>query len=736
MLFSALFLLQTCLVPAVLAGPFAKVPKEHWTYDSLRELIRHRVLDGPSELLLKGVRVYTRFDMAAMLCPALDRVTSSKMDQQDVALIEKLALEFADELMLMGKDPSPALVTADLPVSSEDGVRAAASQAEEGYDEEGASPDRVPWYLSPDSLRVSMDGDISFLLRHTRRRVDTSDNNWENELSIGFNTFMNIDPRVFAFLRVQNESMPLGDIGSQEDGYIDQLYVDLKNLYDLADIRVGRQYMSLGHSIVLDDKTDGIRISRSFGSRFRLDLFAFDTGNAQTAINEQDYGDASGTKSFWLFDDTYDLTGTANASGTAMTQSSSQGSIANYNSNVNATLPTVGKDKITIFTSPYPEPFPFDASSTTGTVLKTTQVNSHSGIGLQVAGATSLLPLDVYTGAFTAVANGGVADSSGMEIQQMTGAALTRDWQVQSSNGFDSLGARIAADLGAHTMTAYFLQRNYDRYDPYTQLGDPWAAMADTNGDGRIDTDLNGKQVSPSAEPWYLGLTLDGNLVGGLDYFFEYVHFNPDLTNVGVNPLTGTARDALGRWNGDNISTGSAWLLGMDWSFSQRLGLVLQYGAGTEEFLPASIYWKRSFNGMKGRLNTASPSLALGRDYDEGTYSLTGITDFLFKVRAELSDKTRGFALFESVADNDTSLNRLVAGDPDVTGHARQDYSMFTLHLEHSYSKSATVSAEYTYCAYDDPSLDSSGYTGTAASSDNLEWGGWSRIQTELRVSF
>jgi hypothetical protein len=717
------------------AGPFAKMPKDHWTYDSIRSLVRARVLEGPSEILLKGARVYTRFDMASMLCPALDRLATGSVTGENVALIEKLALEFSDELQLMGKDPSSALVSADSSFSSAGSVEASDSDmdtASSGSAEEG----NTSWYNSPDSLRVSMDGDVSFLLRHTRRNVDTTDNDWDNEVSIGFNTFMNIDPRVFAFLRMQNESIPLDELGAQEDGFIDQLYVDIKDIYGLMDIRVGRQYLNLGHSIVLDDKSDGIRFSKNSG-RFRLDLFAFDTRDARQGINEQDYGDASGTKNFWLFDDTYDLTGAADAAGRAMVQSNDRGSIANYNSNVNSTLPVAGRDQITLYTSPFSEPTPFDGFRTVATIPQTTAVNSNPGTGLQVAGATLLLPLDLYTaGTMTAAGNGGAVDSGGMEIQQMAGSALARDWQVKSSNGLDSYGARLAADMGEHTLTAYFLQRSYDRYDPYTMLGDPWAALADRDNNGQLDLDAAGRQVSPRADPWYLGLTMDGNLAGGLDYFFEFVHFDPDITNVGVNPLKGTSRDALGKWNGNNMATGSAWLVGMDWTFSQRLGMVLQYGAGTEEFLPASIYWRRSFNGMKGRLNTASPSLSMGRDYDEGTYSLTGITDFLFKVRAELNEKTRGFALFESVADNDTSLNRLIAGDPDVTGHSRQDYSMFTLHMEHSYSTNATVSAEYTYCAYDDPALNTSRFQGNSGAWDDVEWGGWSRVQTELKVTF
>ncbi len=133
------------------------------------------------------------------------------------------------------------------------------------------------------------------------------------------------------------------------------------------------------------------------------------------------------------------------------------------------------------------------------------------------------------------------------------------------------------------------MQREYDEFDPYTVLGDPWAAMTDVDGNP-----LNGIDAiagtSHSADPSYYGITLDGNILRNVDYYLEYVNFDPDVNNIGVNPLTGTATNAAATaWNGNNMDDGAAWLIGIDWDLNDDLNLIIQYGVGDEEFIPASI---------------------------------------------------------------------------------------------------------------------------------------------------
>ncbi|MBN2802883.1 MAG: hypothetical protein JXR91_07300, partial [Deltaproteobacteria bacterium] len=209
----------------------------------------------------------------------------------------------------------------------------------------------------------------------------------------------------------------------------------------------------------------------------------------------------------------------------------------------------------------------------------------------------------------------------------------------------------------------------------------------------------------------------------------------PDITNIGVNPLTGTAL-SNGVFLQNSLDSGSAWVMGMNYTFANRLNFLLQYGAGTEEFIPASIYWKRSLNNMHGRLNNASFADSMGRDYDEGTYGLTGIKDFLLKVSADITDKTSGIVVYESVSDYDTTPKLLVSGDYDVTGHLPQDYFTFAFEVNHKYSKNANVKGRYTLFEYEEPALNSAKYAGSGLLSDNIDWGGWSRFEAEIQVTF
>lgn len=705
------------------AGTFSKIPTGHWAYEAISQLSEKGIIQKIDQSFLRGDKALTRYEFANLTAHALKNIGTSRVDSMDIPLIEKLTVEFTDELTLLGVKVSSMLLATD---ELKTGLLKSETDELDGKSLKNTDTS---------GLRFSLNGDIDFIMRKTARKNDSIEDDWENEVSLGMNYFMNIDKNIFAFMRLQNESVPWNEIGNQENGYIDQLYIDIKNLFDTADFRIGRQYYNLGKSLVLNDKMDGIRLSRNFGN-INVSAFSFTTGKANSKINEQDYGDASGSHDFWVFDDTYALTGIADSNNAPYTQNNVTGSLNNYTTNVGGARFNPGSDRVTLYTSPYKYPAPFDSiMSNTGKNL----VNSHSGIAI-TNGLSSLIPLDVARnfGLFSGVAST-VQDADKKEIQNLYNAgasagSMARDWQIESASGFDSFGADINFALGNLNVGAYFLGRSYNRFDPYTRLGDPWAAMCDSNGDNIVDTDLNGLAKSPEADPWYLGFTFDGQIFSDLEYFFEYVHYEPDITNIGVNPEFGTAL-VNNEFVSHDLDTGHAWVMGVDYTFAKRLNILLQYGAGSEEFIPASIYWTRSLNGMRGRLNSASPATSLDRDYDEGTYGLTGIKDFLLKVTAEFTDRTKGQVTYESVSDNDTS-DLLVSGAYDVTGHLPQDYDIFSLEVCHEYTKQAKFLGRYTFFEYEESILNAARYQGNSTIDDNEDWGGWSRFEAELQVSF
>jgi hypothetical protein len=89
---------STCM--AAQANPFTDVPKDHWAYDAVTQLVHDGVIEGYGDSTFKGDHVITRYEMAQMVAKAMaHKDTASGTDK---ATIDKLSAEFADELNSLG----------------------------------------------------------------------------------------------------------------------------------------------------------------------------------------------------------------------------------------------------------------------------------------------------------------------------------------------------------------------------------------------------------------------------------------------------------------------------------------------------------------------------------------------------------------------------------------------------------------------------------------------------------
>ena len=102
----------------VLANPFVDVPLNHWAYDSVQSLAAKGVIVGYPDGTFGGVKSLTRYEFAEAVAKALAFVeTKGYAVADDVAILEKLAIEFADELASLGV--TVADLEASLGVNSE-----------------------------------------------------------------------------------------------------------------------------------------------------------------------------------------------------------------------------------------------------------------------------------------------------------------------------------------------------------------------------------------------------------------------------------------------------------------------------------------------------------------------------------------------------------------------------------------------------------------------------------------
>jgi len=90
-----MFVLSLC--GTVLAAPAGDdVPKDHWAYPAVKELVRLGIVDGYEDGKFMGDKTMTRYEMAQIVEKALN--SQAKVSPVQKALIDKLAMEFALEM--------------------------------------------------------------------------------------------------------------------------------------------------------------------------------------------------------------------------------------------------------------------------------------------------------------------------------------------------------------------------------------------------------------------------------------------------------------------------------------------------------------------------------------------------------------------------------------------------------------------------------------------------------------
>ncbi|MDD3656627.1 MAG: S-layer homology domain-containing protein [Atribacterota bacterium] len=97
----ALVLVFALAIPA-LANPFVDVPLNHWAYDAVQTLAAKGVVIGYPDGTFGGQRMLTRYEFAEAIARVLAYVEQYGGLAEDVEILSKLAVEFADELARLG----------------------------------------------------------------------------------------------------------------------------------------------------------------------------------------------------------------------------------------------------------------------------------------------------------------------------------------------------------------------------------------------------------------------------------------------------------------------------------------------------------------------------------------------------------------------------------------------------------------------------------------------------------
>ncbi len=278
---------------AASANPFSDVPFSHWAYDAVNKLAAKGILQGYPDGRYKGNQTVTRYALAMVTAKMLANVEqmlesgigTNLVTKADLQTLEKLTVEFADELALLG-----VKVTAledDMQVVKED-----VSMLKK--DVEG-----IKDYMAKGGMeKVKLSGDM--LVRHTNlnhkndwlnnQNAIFSNGNSDNALTesqIRFQFKANIDENITAVARwsmfaknLENVNGPVHAVALQggafgqngignnttTDNVVDLAYLNIKDMFRFGgDFTFGRNFYSQGHGLLLNDYVDVIRYAKRSG---------------------------------------------------------------------------------------------------------------------------------------------------------------------------------------------------------------------------------------------------------------------------------------------------------------------------------------------------------------------------------------------------------------------------------------------------------------------------------------
>ncbi|MBP2645852.1 MAG: S-layer protein [Firmicutes bacterium] len=81
-------------------GPFSDVPKDHWSYAAVNQLVKSGIVEGAEDGEFHGDRVLSRYEMAVIVAKAMKNV--DKADEKTKATIDRMYKEYHKELNNLG----------------------------------------------------------------------------------------------------------------------------------------------------------------------------------------------------------------------------------------------------------------------------------------------------------------------------------------------------------------------------------------------------------------------------------------------------------------------------------------------------------------------------------------------------------------------------------------------------------------------------------------------------------
>lgn len=229
------------------ANPFADVPADHWAYDAVAQLVQDGIVNGyAADGTYKGDQNMTRYEMAQIVAKAMAK--SEAADNNNKALIDKLAAEFSDELANLG-------------------VRVADLEAK---------TDNVKW-----------EGLVRYDWNSTNFEEGQHRDRQENILKLRLEPTMTINENWTAHARI--------DADFQKDDVSDDVKKDISRAwtegqYGKFNVKLGRfgAFSDASHGLVMDDEVTGAEFTYAPSENWKVKATAARTAGLAKADENLD----------------------------------------------------------------------------------------------------------------------------------------------------------------------------------------------------------------------------------------------------------------------------------------------------------------------------------------------------------------------------------------------------------------------------------------------------------------
>ena len=250
---SAAMILATAAIAS--ANPFSDVPSSHWAYEAVNSMAEKGIIQGFPNGTFKGNQNVTRYQLAMITAKMIANVEQlgGSVSKTDLQTLEKLTVEFADELALLG-----VKVTAledDMQVVKEDvaGLKKDVEALKNG----GVGS-------------VKLSGDM--LVRNYGFKGEvagTEDHRHHTETLLRLQMDAQVSENITARARwnvIENTNNNEWDGGNKGTGSVEVAYLQIHDMFGFGgDFKFGRDWYQHGHGFVVHNYMDAVSYAKRCG---------------------------------------------------------------------------------------------------------------------------------------------------------------------------------------------------------------------------------------------------------------------------------------------------------------------------------------------------------------------------------------------------------------------------------------------------------------------------------------